>query len=98
MSGFVEIYSEQSTQSSQRKQTRTQYMNKLMKQKRANEAQSPAAKKKRRVYAKECRNVNGPVRVPSPQHSALRLSKRKDCTQRNIGNVNRSVRVPCPQH
>ena len=50
MSGFVEIYSEQSTQSSQPKQTRTQYMNKLMKQKRANETQlSPEAKEKRRI-------------------------------------------------
>ena len=55
MSGFVEIYPEQSTQSSQTKQTRTQYMNKLMKQKRANETQSPEAKEKRRVYAKEYR-------------------------------------------
>ena len=32
MSGFIEINPEQSTQSSQPKQTRTQYMNKLMKQ------------------------------------------------------------------
>ncbi|CAB3991245.1 Hypothetical predicted protein, partial [Paramuricea clavata] len=55
MSDCVEIYPEQSTQSSQPKQTRTQYMNKLMKQKRANETQSPEAKEKRRVYAKEYR-------------------------------------------
>jgi hypothetical protein len=55
MSGFVEIYPEQSTQSSQLKQTRTQYINKYMKQKRANETQSPEAKEKRRDYAKEYR-------------------------------------------
>ncbi|CAB4022288.1 Hypothetical predicted protein [Paramuricea clavata] len=54
-SDFVEIYPEQSTQSSQPKQTRTQYINKYMKQKRANETQSPEAKEKRRVYAKEYR-------------------------------------------
>jgi hypothetical protein len=48
MSGFVEIYPEQSTQSSQPKQTRTRYMNKLMKQKRSNETQSPEAKENRK--------------------------------------------------
>ncbi|CAB4029251.1 Hypothetical predicted protein [Paramuricea clavata] len=51
MSGFSEI----STQSSQSKQTRTQYISKYMKQKRANETQSPEAREKRRVYAKEYR-------------------------------------------
>ena len=55
MSGFVEINPEQSTQSAQPKQTRTQYLNKYMKQKRANETQSPEAKEKRRVYEKEYR-------------------------------------------
>ena len=55
MSGFVEINPEQLTQSSQPKQTRMQYMNKLMKQKRANGTQSPEAKEKRRVYVKEYR-------------------------------------------
>ncbi|CAB4036289.1 Hypothetical predicted protein [Paramuricea clavata] len=55
-SGFVEIYPEQSTPSSQPKQTRTQYMNNLVKQKQlANETQSPEAKERRRVYAKEYR-------------------------------------------
>ena len=55
MSCFVEINSEQSIQSFQPKQTRTEYINKYMKQKRANETQSPEAKEKRRVYAKEYR-------------------------------------------
>jgi hypothetical protein len=53
MSGLVEINPEQSTQRSQPKQTRTQYLNKYMKQKRANETESPETKEKRRVYEKE---------------------------------------------
>ena len=43
-------------------------------------------------------NKNRTVRFPSPQHWALRLSKRKDRVQSNIGNENRTVRVPSPQH
>ena len=122
-SGFVEINPEQSTQSSQPKQTRTQYINKYMKQKRANETQSPEAKEKRRVYAKEYRKRKQASESSQPstlsieakqkkrlyakeymkrkrasETLALRLSKRKYCTQRNIGNVNRSARVPSPQH
>jgi hypothetical protein len=80
MSGFGEI----STQSSQSKQTRTQYISKYMKQKRANETQSPEAKEREEFMQRNIGNVNRPVRVSNPQHCALSLNKRKDCTQRNI--------------
>jgi hypothetical protein len=64
MSGFGEI----STQSSQSKQTRTQYISKYMKQKRANETQSPEAKEREEFMQRNIGNVNRPVRVPNPQH------------------------------
>ena len=66
MSGFVEIYPEKSTQSSQPKQTRTQYINKYMKQKRANETQSPEAKEREEFMQRNIENVNRLVRVPNP--------------------------------
>jgi hypothetical protein len=74
-SGFVEICPEQSTQSSQPKQTRTQYMNKLMKQKQANETQSPEDKEKRQVYAKEYRK--GKQASESSQPSALSIEAKQ---------------------
>jgi hypothetical protein len=100
MSCFVEINSEQSIQSFQPKQTRTEYINKYMKQKRANETQSLEAKEKRRVYAKEYRkrkqaNENS---QPSTLNIEAKLRGKKDCMQRNIGNINEPVRVPSPQH
>jgi hypothetical protein len=77
MSGFVEINPEQSTQCSQPKQTRTQYMNKLMKQKRANETQSPEAKEKRRVYAKEYRKHKQASENPQPSTLSVEAKQKK---------------------
>ena len=77
MSGFVEIYHEQSTQSSQPKQTRTQYMNKLMKQKRVNETQSPEAKEKRRVYAKEYRKLKRASESSQPSTLSIEAKQKK---------------------
>ena len=77
MSGFVEIYPEQSTQSSQPKQTRTQYMNKLMKQKRVNETQSPEAKEKRRVYAKEYRKLKRASESSQPSTLTIEAKQKK---------------------
>jgi hypothetical protein len=74
-SGFVEICPEQSTQSSQLKQKRTQYMNKLMKQKQANETQSPEDKEKRQVYAKEY--GKGEQASESSQPSALSIEAKQ---------------------
>ena len=74
-SGFVEICPEQSTQSCQPKQTRTQYMNKLMKQKQANETQSPEDKEERQVYAKEYRK--GKQASESSQPSALSIEAKQ---------------------
>jgi hypothetical protein len=75
MSGFVEINPEQSTQSSRPKQIRTQYLNKYMKQKRANETQSPEAKEKRRVYAKQYRKRK--QASESSQPSALNIEAKQ---------------------
>ncbi|CAB4033998.1 Hypothetical predicted protein, partial [Paramuricea clavata] len=76
-SGFVEINPEQSTQTSQRKHTRTQYINKYMKQKRANETQSPEAKEKRRVYAKEYRKRKQASESSQPSTLSIEAAKQK---------------------
>jgi hypothetical protein len=76
-SGFVEIYPEQSTQSSQPKQTRTQYINKLMKQKQANETQSPEAKERRRVYAKEYRKRKRASESSQPSTLSIEAKQKK---------------------
>ncbi|CAB4028301.1 Hypothetical predicted protein [Paramuricea clavata] len=77
MSGFVEIYPEQSTQSSLPNQTRTQYINKYMKQKRANETQSPEAKEKRRVYAKEYRKRKQASESSQPSTLSIEAKQKK---------------------
>ena len=77
-SGFVENNPEQSTQSSKPiKQTRTQYMNKYMKQKRANETQSPEAKEKRRVYAKEYRKRKQANENSQPSALSIEAKQKK---------------------
>jgi hypothetical protein len=77
MSGFVEINPEQSTQSAQPKQTRTQYLNKYMKQKRANETQSPEAKEKRRVYEKEYRKRKRASESSQPSALSIEAKHKK---------------------
>ena len=77
MSGFVEIYPEQSTQSSRPKQTRTQYINKYMRQKRANETQSPEAKEKRRVHAKEYRKRKQASQSSQPLTLSIEAKQKK---------------------
>ena len=77
MSGFVEINPEQSTQSSRPKQIRTQYLNKYMKQKRANETQSPEAKEKRRVYAKQYRKRKQASESSQPSTLSIEAKQKK---------------------
>ena len=99
MSGFVEINPEQLTQSSQPiKQTRTQYMNKYMKQKRANETQSPEAKEKRRVYEKEYRKYKLASESSQPSTLSTEAKQKKRLYAKEYRNKNRPVRVPSPQH
>ena len=78
MSGFVEINPEQLTQSSQPiKQTRAEYMNKYMKQKRANETQSREAKEKRRVYEKEYRKRKRANESSQPSTLSIKAKQKK---------------------